>query len=115
MSDLNQRTQDLLSRIPDSQRQAASALLAQYGPRLFEMAQEDVWQYLRRLLAGDIEALAELDSRLSPDEFVAKVKVNTARWEAVANYNKVRDDVRREILLRLAPVAASVLIALVGL
>jgi TRAP-type C4-dicarboxylate transport system substrate-binding protein len=115
MADLNQRIQDLLARIPEAQRQAAASLLAQYGPRLFELAQEDLLQYLRRLLAGDITAVAELDSKLSNDEFVAKVKANTARWEAVANYNKVRDDLRQEILLRLAPVVASVLMALVGL
>jgi len=115
MSDLNQKVQDLLSRIPADQRQAASALLVQYGPRLFEMAQEDAWQYLRRLMAGDIEAVAELDSKLSSDEFVAKVKANTARWENVAQYNKVREDLRNEMLLRLAPIVLGLLAALVGL
>lgn len=115
MSSLNDRVTDLLARIPDSQKQAATQLLSQYGPRLFDLAQEDAWAYLRRLLAGDIEAVAELDGQLSDDQFVAKVKANTARWEAVANYNKVRDDLRTEILLRLAPVVVSVLAALVGL
>ena len=115
MSNLNQKVQDLLSRIPGDQRQAASALLVQYGPRLFEMAQEDAWQYLRRLMAGDIEAIAELDSKLSSDEFIAKVKANTARWENVAHYNKVREDLRNEMLLRLAPIVLGLLAALVGL
>jgi hypothetical protein len=115
MSNLNERVQQLLARVPDDQRQAAAALLAQYGPRLFEMALEDAWQYLRRLMAGDIEAVAELDGKLSSDEFIAKVKANTARWENVAHYNKVREDLRREILLRLAPIVLSVLAALVGL
>ena len=62
MADLNQqalgapeRVQDLLARVPQSQRQAAAALLAQYGPRFFDIAQEDAWQYLRRLLAGDLD------------------------------------------------------------
>ena len=115
MADLNQQVQDLLSRVPDSQRQAAGALVVQYGPRLFAMAQEDAWQYLRRLLAGDVDVVAELDSKLSDDQFLAKVKTNTARWEAVANYNKVRDDLKNEILLRLAPVVLSILAGLVGL
>jgi len=115
MSNLNQKVQDLLSRIPEDQRQAASALLVQYGPRLFEMGQEDAWQYLRRLMAGDIEAVAELDSKLSSDEFIAKVKANTARWENVAHYNKVREDLRNEVLLRLAPIVLGLLAALVGL
>jgi len=115
MSVLNQRVQELLARIPEDQRQAATALLAEYGPRLFELAQEDAWQYLRRLMAGDIEAAAELDSKLSNEEFVAKVKANTAHWEAVAHYNKVREDLRNELLLRIAPVVASILAALVGL
>jgi hypothetical protein len=115
MSDLNQRVQELLSRIPEDQRQDATALLAEYGPRLFELAQEEAWHYLRRLMAGDIEAVAELDSKLSSDEFVAKVKANTARWESVARYNKVREDLKNELLLRIAPVVASILAALVGL
>ena len=59
--------------------------------------------------------IAELDGRLSNDEFVAKVKANTARWEAVANYNQVREDLKNEILLKMAPVVLSVLAALVGL
>jgi len=115
MSDLGQRIQDLLARVPESQRQAAAALLAEYGPRLFEMAREDAWAYLRRLMAGDIEAVAELDAKLSSDAFLAKVKANTARWENVAHYNKVRQDLRNELLLRLAPIVLGVLAALVGL
>jgi hypothetical protein len=115
MADLNQRIQELLARIPEGQRQAASALIAQYGPRLFELAQEDAWQYLRRLMAGDLDVVAELDGKLSNEEFIAKVKANTARWESVANYNKVREDLKNELLLRLAPIVLSVLAGLVGL
>jgi TRAP-type C4-dicarboxylate transport system substrate-binding protein len=115
MSNLNERVSALLAKVPEEQRQAAVALLAEYGPRLFDLAQEDAWQYLRRLMAGDIEAVAELDAKLSSDEFVAKVKSNTARWEAVARYNKVREDLKNELLLRIAPVVASILAALVGL
>ena len=115
MTDMNERIQGILSRVPDDQRQAAGDLIVQYGPRLFAMAQEDAWQYLRRLMAGDIDAVAELDAKLSDDDFIAKVKANTARWEAVANYNKVRDDLKNEILLRLAPIVLSVLAGLVGL
>ena len=77
--------------------------------------EEDAWAYLRRLMAGDIEAVAELDSKLSSDEFIAKVKANTARWENVAHYNKVREDLRNEMLLRLAPIVLGLLAALVGL
>ncbi|MFA6134552.1 MAG: hypothetical protein WC869_11110 [Phycisphaerae bacterium] len=115
MTDINQQVADLLAKVPDTQRQAAAALLAQYGPRLLDMAQADAWQYLRRLMAGDIEVVAELDSKLSNDQFVAQVKANTARWEAVAQYNKVREDLKNEILLRLAPIVLSLLAALVGL
>lgn len=115
MSDINTRLQELLSRIPDSQRTTAANLLAQYGPRFLDMAHEEAWSYLRRLMAGDLEVVAELDSKLSNDEFIARVKANTARWENVAQYNKVRDDLKKEFLLRLAPIAASLLLALVGL
>ena len=115
MTDFNEQVQALLTKVPDTQRQAAAALLAQYGPRLFDMAQADAWQYLRRLMAGDIEVVAELDAKLSNDAFLAQVKANTARWEAVAQYNKVREDLKNEILLRLAPIVLSLLAALVGL
>ena len=115
MADLNTRISELLAKVPDEQRQAAAALLAQYGPRFFEVAEEDAWQYLRRLMAGDLYVVAELDSKLSNDEFVAKVKANTARWENVAHYNKVREDLRNELLLRLAPIVLVLLAGTVGL
>ena len=79
------------------------------------MGVQDAWAYLRRLLAGDIEAVAELDASLSDEAFLAKVKANTARWESVAKYNVVRERMRNEFLLRLAPIVLSVLMAMVGL
>jgi hypothetical protein len=115
MAELNQQIQELLARLPEGQRPAAGALLAQYGPRFFEIARDDAWQYLRRLMAGDLDVVSELDGKLSNDEFIAKVKANTARWEGVANYNKVRDDLKNEILLRFAPLVLGLLAGLVGL
>ena len=114
-SDWSVQVQNLLAVIPEGQREAAAALLAQYGPRLFEMAKEDALGYLRRLMAGDLQVVVELDAKLSDDEFVAKVKANTARWEAVANYNVVREDLKNEVLLKMAQVVLAVLAALVGL
>ena len=108
-------TDELLSKIPEDQRQAAAVLVGQYGPPLFGMAIEQAWEYLRRLMAGDIQVVADLDAQLSTDEWLAKVKANTARWENVAQYNAVRDKMRNEVLLRLAPILLSVLMALVGL
>ena len=115
MSELTDKAQVLLAKVPEAQRQAAAALLTEYGPRFFDLAQEDAWQMLRRLMAGDIEVVTELDAKLSDDAFIAKVKANTARWENVARYNKVREDLKNEILLRLAPIVLSVLAAMVGL
>ena len=115
MKDLDIRIQNLLATVPEPQRQAAAAMIAQYGPRLFELAREDAWQYLRRLMAGDLDVVAELDGKLSDDQWIARVKANTARWESVANYNKVRNDLKNEILLRLAPIVLSLLAGLVGL
>lgn len=115
MADLNQQIQDLLSRIPENQRQAAGALVVQYGPQLFDLAKDDALAYVRRIMAGDLTAVADLDAKLSDDAFIAKVKANTAAWDNVAAYNKVRNDLKNEILLRIAPVAASILLALVGL
>ena len=40
---------------------------------------------------------------------------SAARWDSVANFNKVRDDLKNEILLRLAPIVLSLLAGLVGL
>ncbi len=48
-------------------------------------------------------------------EFIAKVKVNTARWANVAHYNKVREDLKNELLLRLAPIVLALLAGMVGL
>jgi len=115
MADLQTQINELLAKVPVSQRPAAASLLAEYGPRFFAMAHEDLWQALRRLMNGDVEIVAELDLLLSNDEFVAKVKANTARWEAVANYNVVRANLRNEMLLRLAPIVLSLLAASVGL
>ena len=105
----------LLTKVPEAQRQAATALLAEYGPRFFDLAQEDVWQMLRRLMAGDLDVVTELDAKLSDDAFIAKVKANTARWENVARYNKVREDLKNELLLRLAPIVLALLAGMVGL
>jgi len=115
MLELTDKAQLLLAKVPEAQRQAAATLLSEYGPRFFELAQEDAWQMLRRLMAGDLDVVTELDAKLSDDAFIAKVKANTARWENVAQYNKVREDLKNEILLRLAPIVLSVLAAMVGL
>ena len=112
---LTQKVQGLLLKIPENQRAAATNILAEYGPRLFEMAQDDAWSYLRRLMAGDLDVVSELDAKLSDSDFIAKVKTNTARWDSVAAYNVTREKVKNEILLRTAPIVASVLLALVGL
>jgi hypothetical protein len=69
-----------------------------------------------RSMAGDaIDAAAELDASLSDEALLAKVKANTARWENVANYNVVREQMRNEFLLRPAPIVLSILMTLVGL
>ena len=115
MTDLTSQIAALVSRIPEPQQQAAGALLAQYGPQFFEMAQEDAWAYLRRLMAGDLAAAAELDAKLADAQWLAQVAANTAAWANVAQYNKVRDDMKNELLLRLAPIVGGLLAGLVGL
>ena len=105
----------ILALVPAAQRQAASDLLVQWGPKFLQMSIQDAWTYLRRLLAGDLSAVAELDASLSDDAFLAKVKENTARWQTVANYNVVRDQMQNEFLLRLSPIVLAILLGLVGL
>lgn len=66
-------------------------------------------------MAGDLNVVAELDLKLSDDAFIAMVKANTAMWANVAAYNKLRDDMRSEMMLRIAPIVLTILLALVGL
>jgi len=113
LSDLQSKANYLLARVPDSQKQAAGALLAQYGPRFFEMTQDDAMQCLRRLMAGDLSAAVELDSKLSDAQWLARVAANTAAWEGVAEFNKARSDLRQQIAVRIAAAVASLLLALV--
>ena len=40
---LQDRINSLLGNVPDAQRAAAADLLAQYGPKFFDMAREDVY------------------------------------------------------------------------
>lgn len=115
MADLVTQINALVAKVPVAQQPAATALLTQWGPKFFLIAQEDAWNLLRRLLAGDLDVVTELDSTLSNDEFVSRVKANTARWDGVANYNKVRSDLANEFLLRVAPIVGAILAALVGL
>jgi len=112
---LAEKTAALLEKIPENQRQAAAAIVADYGPALLEIGAQDAWQLIRRLQAGDIEVVAELDGRLSTEAWMAKVKANTAAWETVARFNVARQQLRNEFLLRLAPVMLSILAAMVGL
>lgn len=115
MTDVREQIENLLAKLPENQRQAAADLLVQYGPKFFEIARADAWQYLRRLMAGDLDVICELDSSLSNDDFIVRVKANTARWESVAQYNKVRSDLKNELLLRIAPIVLGLLAGLVGL
>jgi hypothetical protein len=113
--DLPAKAAAILAMVPAAQRPAASDLLTQWGPKFFEMSVADAWSYLRRLLAGDLDAAAELDASLSDADFLAKVKANTARWQSVESYNVVRAQMVNEFLLKLAPIVLSILLALVGL
>lgn len=113
--DFSAQVQKFVSALPASQQQAASALLIQYGPTFFSMAVSDAMQLIRRIMAGDLEAVVELDSKFTDAQWLAKVQTNTARWANVAQYNKVREDLKNEILLRLAPIVLALLAGLVGL
>lgn len=115
MSDLQSQINGLLALVPEDQRDAAAELMAQYGPRLFELAKADAMNYLRRLLAGDFEAALELDAKLSDAEWLAQVAANTAAWQAVATSEQAKKDLRIQIGLRLVPIIGSILAALVGL
>ena len=115
MENISDQIQSLLTKIPAAQQQAAAAIVSQYGPQLFDLTVQDALDYVRRIMAGDLSAVADMDARLSDDAFIAKVKTNTAAWDNVAAYNKVRDDLKNEILLRVAPTVVSILLALVGL
>lgn len=105
----------ILAVIPEAQRPAAGALLVEFGPQLLSMATVEAMGYLRRLVAGDVMAAADLLASLSGDELLVRVKANTARWEAVAGYNAAQAELRTSIAVKSAPVLASILFAIVGL
>jgi len=106
---------DLLAKVPDNQQVVVQALLIQYGPALFQMALEEAWAYIRRLLAGDLDVVTELDARLSDDDFITKVQANTARWQKVAEHEVAVKKMRDEMALKLAPIILTILAAMVGL
>ena len=112
---LMQKISDLLAKIPAEQKAAAADVLAQYGLPFFQMARDDALGYLRRIMAGDIQAVADLDSAMSTDEFIARVKTNTARWDNVAGQEILRDQTQKKILVGMAPVVVSILAAFLGL
>lgn len=105
----------IMAVIPEAQRPAAGALLAEFGPQLLAMATTEAMGYLRRLVAGDVMAAADLLASLSGDELLVRVKANTARWESVAGYNAAQADLRTSIAVKAAPVLATILFAIIGL
>ena len=105
---------EILQKIPEEQRPAAAAILAEFGPQLLRLAQEDVLQYIERIRLGDFKAVADLLAASTDAEFLASVRANSARWENVANYNVVREELGREFLLRATPIVFSILLALLG-
>ena len=115
MPELQKLIDDLLAKLPEAQRAPARVLLLGYGSKFFDLAKEDAWDYLHRLMQGDISVVLELDQSLSDAEFLARVKANTAAWANVAEYNKIREQVMVEAALRLASIVFAILAALVGL
>ena len=114
-SDSNGKIDEILAKLPASQRPAAANLIALYGPKLLDIAKEDATQYIRRLLAGDIEAATDLYDTLTHDEFLAQVTLNTQRWAEVAEYNIARAKMRLDFGMKAALVLLAILMALVGL
>ena len=105
----------LLAKVPADQKAAAADVLAQYGPRFFELSKEDAYGYLRRIMHGDIQAVVDLDMALSNDEFIARVKANTARWSGVSAHEVEHAELTKKIAIGIAPVVISILAAFVGL
>ena len=105
----------VLENVPPTQAVAAKELLATYGPKLLGLTAEVAWSYIRRLLEGDLLASAELLWFCSDDEFIARIKVNTARWEGVAAASKAREDLALQFAFRVAGILLSILLSLVGL
>jgi len=111
---LAEKQEQLLSKVPASQRQAALTLIVQYGPRLFEMSIDSARDYFNRIRMGDYDAVIELDTRLSMDEFLAQVRQRTQQWAQVADYNVEYAKTQKDIALRLAPILLAILLAMLG-
>lgn len=107
--------EELLAKIPPEEVAAAKAVLTEYAPILLQMTQEAAWGYIKRLMEGDLGAVSEVLSQMTDDAFVLRVKQNTARWQNVARYEEFVKTAENKVLVAVAPVLLSVLLALVGL
>ena len=107
--------EDILAAIPEDQVEAARAVFAEYAPALIALSADAAWAYVKRLLAGDLTAVRELLTGLSDDEFVARVKQNTARWQNIAAQQAFIATVEGKVIQSVTPILLSILLALVGL
>jgi hypothetical protein len=107
--------EDLLAKIPPEDVSAAKAVLSQYSTTLLQMTQESAWGYIMRLMEGDLTAVSDVLAQMSDEAFILRVKQNTARWQNVARYEEFVKTVENKVLVAVAPVLLSILLALVGL
>lgn len=112
---IKEKVDALLSVIPENQRDAAAALLIEFGPKLFTMTTQAAMNALKRLAAGDLEVAVELLLGQSDDEFLTRVRANTARWQAVEGFNIAQDAMKTSFIMKAAPVLVAILAAFVGL
>ena len=111
---LADKIRKLLEHLPEDIRTQAAAILADYGPKLFELGTAQVWKYVQRAHAGDLSVMLDLQKTLSSDAFLAIMRENEARWQAVAHGAVAIQKTQDEIAARLLPILVTILLALLG-
>ena len=107
--------QQLIPNLPAAVQDAASNFLAEYASVFFELSVKEIWEYIRRMNAGDFEVIPEIIGQLSDDAFLSKVEENTAVWAGVAATAEAQKQFTTQLVLKLIPIVGAILAALVGL
>lgn len=106
---------ELLSMIPDNQKETVKTVISTFTPDLLSMAKDVAWGYVQRLQKGDLTAVQELLAQKSDDAFIQEVKANTAAWDAIATASATLKKMQNQIMVAVAPVLLTILLTVVGL
>ena len=103
---------ELLQKVPEAWR----PVVAEYGPALLTMSAEELWAWIRLLLAGrEDQAYRVILERMDSDDLLAEWDKLSQRWQDANQRNAERVALQKEALLAVLRVLLSAAAALVGL